>query len=183
LGLNTEFVGTPVGVSSVNDLSNTITLATPTRLNEGDRLEYKGTGTPISGLHFGQIYYVIKVGSSQSVYKLAESLSLARDQIAIDISGTANGNFTPIQNVANEGFTVPFITLAPIHAQAGTINVVGRYFVGSGDLNAPGEVSVRIVNDSPAHLRITSIPVPQGEHGHLLFKQTIVSTHAQINAL
>ena len=78
---------------------------------------------------------------------------------------------------------MPIITLEPIHAQAGFINVVGDYFVGAGQLDAPSGVLVDINNDGPAHLRIGSITIPESEAGQILFNQAIVSSNAEIAAI
>ena len=49
------------------------------------------------------------------------------------------------------GYSVPYITVAPIWAQSGTIYISGTSVTGAGKLNAPGNVNVTITNNSPAY--------------------------------
>ena len=75
---------------------------------------------------------------------------------------------------------VPFITVSPILAEAGTITVAGDDLLGGGQLLAPGDVSITITNNSPAFLRINQITIPQSSGGTVLFDGTSVSSTSAI---
>src|SRR5208283_215490 len=62
---------------------------------------------------------------------------------------------------------VPFVTVSPIFAEAGTITINGANVQGSGTLEAPSNVSITITNNSPAYLRLNSITIPQSFGGTL----------------
>ena len=62
-------------------------------------------------------------------------------------------------------YVVPFITVSPIWAQQGSINILasnpsGNALVVNGTLDAAGNVAVTIDNKSPAYLRIEGITIP-----------------------
>ena len=78
---------------------------------------------------------------------------------------------------------VPFIKLAPIFAEAGMITVTGSNLVGSGVLEAPGNISIGITNNSPAFLSVNSITIPQSSGGILFYDGKTVTTNAQIAAI
>ena len=78
---------------------------------------------------------------------------------------------------------VPFITVSPIFAEAGTITVDGDNLLGSGRLLAPGNVSITITNNSPAFLRLNSITIPQSFGGTLFFDGATVTSDAGIGGI
>ncbi|QDV43852.1 Leukotoxin [Stieleria neptunia] len=80
----------------------------------------------------------------------------------------------------NQGAVVPTITVQPIHAQAGTINVESQYLVGSGHLNAPDGTSVTIENSTPANLDLTSINVPTAQHGRIQFNEKQITANTDV---
>ena len=75
---------------------------------------------------------------------------------------------------------MPFITLAPIFAEAGTIYVNADNFEGGGSLIAPGNVSITITNNSPAYLSVGQITIPQSFGGTVFFDGSTVTTNAGI---
>ena len=75
---------------------------------------------------------------------------------------------------------VPFITLAPIFAEAGTIYVNAGDFEGGGSLIAPGEVSISITNNSPAYLAVGEITIPQSFGGTVFFDAHTVTSNSAI---
>src|SRR5262249_40063741 len=90
-----------------------------------------------------------------------------------------NANGTQVFVPTTSG-AVPFITISPILAEAGTINVTGDDLLGSGQLLAPGDVSITITNNSPAFLRIKEITIPQSAGGTVVFDGTSVSSTSAI---
>jgi len=80
-------------------------------------------------------------------------------------------------------YTSPFITVDDIWAQAGTINITGDDLVGSGNLFAPGDVHVTIVNHSPANLEVNRITVPEQQGGMVRFNYQEVAGNADIAAI
>ncbi len=78
---------------------------------------------------------------------------------------------------------VPFVTVSPIFAEAGTITVDADNLLGSGSLQAPGNVSITITNNSPAFLRLNSITIPQSFGGTLFYNGSTVSTDSGIGGI
>ncbi|TFH17573.1 MAG: hypothetical protein E4H02_02555, partial [Lentisphaerales bacterium] len=56
--------------------------------------------------------------------------------------------------------TVLTVTVGPIWAQAGVIDVRTDQFQGSGTLIAPSDTTVTIINNTPAFLELTGITIP-----------------------
>jgi hypothetical protein len=78
---------------------------------------------------------------------------------------------------------VPYVTVNDIWAQAGTINVMGQDLLGSGSLNAPGNVAVSITNNSPAYLRVNKITIPDHVGGRVNFNGVDVESNEDIAEL
>ena len=78
---------------------------------------------------------------------------------------------------------VPFITLAPIFAEAGTIYVNADNFEGGGSLIAPGNVSITITNNSPAYLSVGQITIPQSFGGTVFFDGNTVTSNSAIGGV
>ncbi len=70
----------------------------------------------------------------------------------------------------------------PILAKPGNVRVVGESLVGSGRLSAPGDASIRVVNNSSAFLDIQGLEIPYHEGGQLLFNNVSLTSVAEINA-
>ena len=83
--------------------------------------------------------------------------------------------FVPITSGA-----VPFITVSPILAKAGTITVSGDNLLGGGQLLAQGAVSISITNNSPEFLRLNEITIPQSLGGSVFFDGTSVTDSSAI---
>ncbi|WXL26197.1 leukotoxin LktA family filamentous adhesin [Ectopseudomonas mendocina] len=67
-------------------------------------------------------------------------------------------------------------------AKPGNVRVVADSLVGSGKLRAPGDASIKVVNNSSAFLDIRGLEIPYHEGGQLLFNNTAMTSLAQINA-
>lgn len=69
-----------------------------------------------------------------------------------------------------------------IRAQSGNIYVTGDYLTGSGKLQAPGDVLISIVNNSPSFLRTSALTVLNEAGGHLYFNNANVINTSGINS-
>ena len=78
---------------------------------------------------------------------------------------------------------VPFIRLAPIFAEAGTIFVNADNLEGGGSLIAPGNVSITITNNSPAYLSVGQITIPQSSGGTVFFDGNTVTSNSDIGGV
>jgi hypothetical protein len=74
------------------------------------------------------------------------------------------------------------VSVDPIWAQAGTIDVRSDQLQGSGTFDAPGDASVTIFNHTPAFLNLYGITIPE-TNGGLFFKGVEVPNNAEINDL
>lgn len=72
--------------------------------------------------------------------------------------------------------------LDPILAKPGNVRVIGDSLVGNGKLSAPGDASIRVVNNSSAFLDIRGLEIPYHEGGQLLFNNVSLTTVGEINA-
>lgn len=57
------------------------------------------------------------------------------------------------------------VTIDDLVAQAGKIEVSGDRFVGGGNLDAPGDASITITNDSLAHIELSGVVIPDVNGG------------------
>jgi hypothetical protein len=110
----------------------------------------------------------------QQIEAQMEQLGLGETQT--DASG--NNVFVPITSSA-----VPFITVSPILAEAGTLTVTGDDLLGGGQLLAPGDVRITITNNSPAFLRLNQITIPQSFGGTVFFDGTSVTSASAIGQI
>ncbi|KPJ89050.1 MAG: hypothetical protein AMJ53_16125, partial [Gammaproteobacteria bacterium SG8_11] len=76
----------------------------------------------------------------------------------------------------------PYIVLDDIWAQAGLIRVQADNFYSNsgGDLLAPGDVNVNIINRSPAGLRVNKITIPDNAGGRVFYNGADIVTAADI---
>ncbi len=81
-----------------------------------------------------------------------------------------------------DSYTVFYINVPDIVARLGTINVVADYFVGTGDLESPGDAEINMVNNSPLFLNIGNLTIPTGEGGEITFNGFAVTSNTTINA-
>ncbi|MCA9197241.1 MAG: hypothetical protein KDA87_06870, partial [Planctomycetales bacterium] len=112
---------------------------------------------------------------SQAAY-LAELELIEQQMRDLGLEGEAPDG----TKVFDNSLTAPFITLDPIRAQSGTIYVQGASLTGSGSLNAPGDVTVSIVNNSPAYLRLDKIEIPDNEGGRVRFNAVELASAADL---
>ncbi len=164
-------------------------------LNTGDTVVYHsatpGTGGDIGGLVDGQTYIVRKI----SVNKLALQLVAGGpgndikynpkntsdfNQSLVHGSTTLAFNLSSLNGIA-VGQQAITITINPIHAEAGKIDVRGDQLQGTGRFIAPGDASVNIQNHTPGFLKIMGIDIPES-NGGLYLNGTPITTNAQITA-
>ena len=65
------------------------------------------------------------------------------------------------------------VTVDPIYADAGRVDVTGDLLQGSGQFIAPADASVTVTNETPAYLQLLGITIPE-DIGGLYFNGDIV---------
>ncbi|HHT26479.1 MAG TPA: hypothetical protein GXZ82_04440 [Firmicutes bacterium] len=70
---------------------------------------------------------------------------------------------------------------APIIARAGNIYVTADSLVGTGQMHAAGDTTIKIENKSPYFLRTNQLIIPDNAGGQLYFNRVPVTQNAQIN--
>jgi len=88
-----------------------------------------------------------------------------------DVTG---GDLVPLESVPAD-----FVTVAPIRARGGDLAITVASLVGRGTLDAPGDASIRVVNDSARNLRLGSLTI-EDAGGHLSFNGASVRNNADI---
>ncbi|WP_293776173.1 hypothetical protein [uncultured Oxalicibacterium sp.] len=78
--------------------------------------------------------------------------------------------------------SVPTIYIDPIWAQAGVIDIRADILKGSGTMDAPGDASVVITNNTPAFIKIMGITIPES-NGGLFLNGVSASSNSKINEL
>ncbi len=78
--------------------------------------------------------------------------------------------------------TVIFINVPNIVAQLGVISVEADFFVGTGDLESPGQAEINIINNSPYFLDVNDLTIPTGAGGEITFNGFSVTSNSTINA-
>jgi hypothetical protein len=74
------------------------------------------------------------------------------------------------------------VTINPIYAEAGEVDVHATEFGGTGTIIAPNSASVTIINNSAASLNLLGIDIPD-TNGGLWYDIGLVTTNAQINTI
>ena len=162
-------------------------------LNTGDVVVYHssspGVAGDIGGLVDGQSYIVRKLtankfalqnvagGSANDIKFLPKNTSDFNQSVTR--GGTTVGfNLSNLGGVAVGQYAIT-VTVAPIKAEAGKIDIRTDQFQGSGRFIAPGDASVTIQNHTPAFLKIMGIEIPES-NGGVYLNGTPVSTNAEI---
>ncbi|MGE3774179.1 MAG: hypothetical protein AB7I32_14740, partial [Gammaproteobacteria bacterium] len=84
------------------------------------------------------------------------------------------GDLVPLESVLAD-----FVTVAPVRARGGDVAFTAGALVGGGTLDAPGDATIRIANDSAKNLRLGSLTI-EDAGGHLTFNGASVRTNADI---
>jgi hypothetical protein len=151
--------------------------------NSGDAVVYHNTGSggDIGGLVDGQTYYVIAKDDKPDTLALAatyeDAVAASPKGITMKPVGASNSH-----SLSKDG-TVKIFTLedlggssrveqyvmtvhvAPVWAEAGSIDVRGDVLQGEGIFEAPGDPSVTILNHTPAFLVVHGITIPENNGG------------------
>lgn len=79
---------------------------------------------------------------------------------------------------------VGFLDVGPVLATTGNVNITGRNLTGaaSGQLIAPGDVRIDIVNQSTRFMTTSALTIPTDDGGQVLFNGASVNSAAQVNA-
>ncbi len=116
-------------------------------------------------------------------YGLADSKDLNDSLAAVEsrLSFYSDAYLATLSHDPPAGPTADFITVKPVTALLGNINIKADNLTGKGTLNAPGDAEITITNNSPNFLKIGDLEVRNG--GSILFNGAAVKTKADINAL
>ncbi|SMP07382.1 filamentous hemagglutinin family N-terminal domain-containing protein [Desulfurobacterium pacificum] len=76
--------------------------------------------------------------------------------------------------------TTHIIKLGTIYASSGNININADNLYGDGKLNAPGDVSIDVVNKSPLPIELGSLIIPWSHGGHVRFNTTSIHSSDDI---
>src|SRR5690606_14470837 len=80
-------------------------------------------------------------------------------------------------------FPIKVIKLADIIARPGNVAVQADNLKGSGILDAPGDASIKIINNSPAFIRTGDLTIPDREGGKVTLNRSVVNNSSEINAI
>ena len=101
--------------------------------------------------------------------------------LATTVSGTnPDTNQTFSDTFYSAQASVPYVTVSPIVAQSGTINIDGDIVTGAGSLNAPGNVTVTIINNSAAYLRLEGIDIPDNVGGRVVWNGVNITNDSEL---
>src|SRR5262249_30259088 len=101
--------------------------------------------------------------------------------LATTVSGTnPNTNQTFSDTFYSAQSSVPYVTVSPIVAQSGTINIDGDIVSGGGSLDAPGNVTVTLINNSPAYLRLQGIDIPDNVGGRVQWNGVNITSDSEL---
>jgi filamentous hemagglutinin family protein len=76
-----------------------------------------------------------------------------------------------------------FITVNDITVKLGNIRTSGDVLEGTGQLNAPGDAQIDIVNNTPNFLKVKNLTVNSDDGGTVRFNGVLVNSGADINAI
>ncbi|WP_183023997.1 leukotoxin LktA family filamentous adhesin [Variovorax sp. UMC13] len=76
-----------------------------------------------------------------------------------------------------------FITVNDITVKLGNIRTSGDVLEGTGQLNAPGDAQIDIVNNTPNFLKLKNLTVNSDDGGTVRFNGVLVNSGADINAI
>ena len=85
--------------------------------------------------------------------------------------------------VSADGPIADFITVDDITVKLGNIRTKGDVLQGSGQLNAPGDARIDIVNNTPNFLKLGNLTVDSDDGGTVRFNDVLVNSAADINRI
>lgn len=127
-----------------------------------------------------------KTAADQAVTDATTLLNqLTTQQAQIDtnlaaVTAALNDTTNPLSDEIPKGPTADFITVGDVTAKRGDIKVKADNLIGSGKLNAPGDASITIINNSPNFLTTSNLGI--GDGGSILLNGAVVDSTAKINA-
>ncbi|OQX81416.1 MAG: hypothetical protein B6D56_02460 [Candidatus Omnitrophica bacterium 4484_70.1] len=72
------------------------------------------------------------------------------------------------------------IKVKPAYAASGNVNLWADYVVGSGSISAPGDVEIKITNNSPLPLKLDTLTIPDEMGGQIKFNNRRVRSSSDI---
>ena len=110
-----------------------------------------------------------------------EILNNQKSSIEGALAGLTDAYINSLSNEIPKGPTTDFITVDDVTAKLGNIHVKADNLSGTGSLNAPGDASISITNNSPNFLTVKNLKIRDG--GDILFNGALVRSKAEINAM
>ncbi|MFO7616432.1 MAG: hypothetical protein R6V75_04205, partial [Bacteroidales bacterium] len=150
--------------------------------SHGDAVVYNSTGQAVNGLEKGATYYVIRqdddtlslaasaddVGQDEGRgHRISMNPSGAAITHTLTKSGESAKSFV-LNDLGGAGWVeqhVMTVHVAPVWAEAGLIDVRADVLQGTGVFDAPSDVSVTILNHTPAFLVVHGITIPERNGG------------------
>ncbi|BCS96179.1 hypothetical protein DSLASN_18110 [Desulfoluna limicola] len=120
-------------------------------------------------------------GHTNATLKSFYEGEIARIKAELDASGLGEQVTAPDGTVSTiyPKKNVLTVTVNPIWAQAGVIDVRSDQLQGSGDFIAPGDTSVEIINNTPAFIELLGITIPD-VNGGLFLNGVLIEDNDQI---
>jgi len=106
----------------------------------------------------------------------------ANSELAQDINTRINILKAQLNSQGNDEY-VDIIKVNPAYAASGDVNIWGDYLVGTGEIIAPGDVKIRIINNSPLPIKLDSLTIPDDLGGKIKFNNHVVRDSSGISAL
>ncbi|MCW5623517.1 MAG: leukotoxin LktA family filamentous adhesin, partial [Burkholderiales bacterium] len=144
-------------------------------------------GLPIQseGVTFSRIENVSLANELQTRINQLRALAIEYAQVP-EIAGafTAEADFLEIKlaDLGGSNPIVDFIVVDDVLARSGDVRITGKYLVGQGEIEAPGDTRISILNQSAEFLRVNKLTIPEDEGGHITFNGAGVSTNGAITA-
>ncbi|MEX0872869.1 MAG: hypothetical protein WDZ65_13745 [Aquisalimonadaceae bacterium] len=79
-------------------------------------------------------------------------------------------------------FPIVLVEVDPIIARPGNVKITAQALVGAGTLDAPGDATIDILNETPAFLQVSDLLIPNDEGGQITLNGGLVNSVADINA-
>ena len=118
------------------------------------------------------------VGSTNTLGQFVGLFSATDGAISQLTAALSSASMTPAP-----GPSYPTVEVLPASPRLGDISIVASSLSGSGSLLAPGNASVKIINNTAATLTVDSMTFPTYESGIVRFNGILVNSNSDINAL
>ncbi|RKY38208.1 MAG: hypothetical protein DRP76_04845, partial [Candidatus Omnitrophota bacterium] len=100
--------------------------------------------------------------------ELAQEIDIRLEVLRAQLESQNTGEYTDI------------IKIEPAYAASGNVNLWADYVVGSGSISAPGDVEIKITNNSPLPLKLDTLTIPDEMGGQIKFNNRRVRSSSDI---